>query len=175
MVKGKTMEPTGKPKLERIAYHEAGHAVTMHYFGNEIDELSIKPNINRLAGVKPKKGNTKSPNINPDEIAEGIKGCVIGFLGGLAAEHIYNGEPNKMNPIGSTEDLKRAKGFCRAFKLKLSYQDLIDWLLNDALELLKENWEAVEALSAALIQKGTISGEEAAKIIEVNIDKSVEK
>jgi ATP-dependent Zn protease len=160
----KTKKPS---RLKRIAYHEAGHAVVMHHFGDEIDELSIKPNINRSGGVKPKKADTKnSSSINPDEIAARIKKCAIGFLGGLAAEHIYNGEPNKIKTVGSMEDLKNVQELCRAFNIEVSCQDLIDQFFDDAMELLKEKWETVEALSKALIQKGTITGEEATNIIE---------
>ena len=162
------MEPKIKNKrqLERIAYHEAGHAVVMHHFKGEIGEVSIKPNVNSLGGVKPKKKDTKNLlGINPYEIVAESKEYVMESLGGLAAEHIYNGEPNKVRSAGSTQDLKNAEGLCRDFNMEVSCQDLIDWLFNDTLKILKEKWEAVEALSAALIQKGAVSGGEARQII----------
>jgi len=157
---------TKHQRLEKIAHHEAGHAVIMQHFGVEIDELSIKPNVDRMVGVKPKTGDTNPLSTNPDEILARFERSVLSFLGGLAAEHIYNGEPKNISPIGSQKDLENAKELLRAFNLEVSSQDLIDGFFDKVIGLLKENWGAVETLSQALIKKGTITGEEAAKIIE---------
>jgi len=158
-------------RLEKIAHHEAGHAVIMHHFGVEIDELSIKPNVDRMAGVKPKTGDTNPLSTNPDEIFARFERSVLSFLGGLAAEHIYNREPKNISPIGSQKDLENAKELLRAFNVEVSPQDLIDEFFNKVVGLLKENWGAVETLSQALIKKGTVTGEEAVKIIEESMER----
>lgn len=163
-----------KRELERMAYHEAGHAVMMHHFGIEIDQISIDPNVDKLAVVKPKPSGINSMGADKDEFMALLKECVIPSLGGLASEFIHDGE-HKTKYVGSGDDLKKTQELLRALNIVWSYQYIIEWLFNDAVELLKDKWGAVEALSWALIQKRTIVGELATKIIEMNIPRRKKK
>jgi hypothetical protein len=66
--------------------------------------------------------------------------------------------------------LENAQKLYGIFKIEASYQDIVDTYFYEVLEILKSKWPAVETLAAVLIQKDIVSGEEATKIIEREIN-----
>ena len=156
---------------KRVAYHEAGHAIVSYHFGDALDEISIEPNVDSMGRAKNKfKG---LPNMSSSDIEERIikrlfKVLTIS-LGGLVAEHIYDGEPKRLNKYGgSGRDLKEAqKVVFDVIKIQWSQQEIIDAIFHKAYKILKSKWRAVEALATALVQERIINGEEAVEIIKL--------
>jgi ATP-dependent Zn protease len=166
--------------LERIAYHEAGHAVIAHLFGTGIERVSIEhsPLDHELGHTLRKNADLKRlEGMSPSEIQEQTKNIigsrVIFLLAGMFAEHIYNGEPEKIEIApGSSGDLESLRVYTQLLQLpELQKQLLIKVGKKLALEFLDANWGAVKALASALLEKGTVSGEEATEIIERSLNR----
>jgi len=156
--------------LERIAYHEVGHAVIVHHFGGKLVDISIKANVESFGRTKnewEKFVGRDHSEITIDDLLLAYRQFVIGCLGGFAAEYIYDREPKNFHFSKSEKDLRDVEAILDEMrKLQPSKQNTVELIFPEAVEILRMKWTKVEALSAALIQKGTISGEEAAKIIE---------
>ena len=163
MKRGKTQE--------RTAYHEAGHAVIARHYGHDIFELTIDPQVAHTYGRMTHQGHSESlpDSSTPAAIAEILIPMIMKkisiCLAGAAAEYIYKGEPKKFKNTLSGSDIGDAKELLNKFKMEPSVI-IMRGFFHDVVSLLKSKWAAVEALADALIQKGTISGEEAIKIIE---------
>jgi hypothetical protein len=156
--------------LERIAYHEAGHAVIVHHFGGKLGDISIKANIKSFGRTKnewDKLVGRDHSEITKDDLMLAYRQFVIGCLGGFAAEFIYDREPENFHFSKSEKDLKDAEAILAEMrKLQPSKQNTVELIFPEAVQILRMKWTSVKVLSAGLIQKGTISGEGAAKIIE---------
>jgi ATP-dependent Zn protease len=86
---------------KRVAYHEAGHAMIAHYFGRKLGDITIIPDPDALGRVKdtPNEPSDKiSPENLKDQILARLKISSAVLLGGLVAEHIYDGEKRSLNP-----------------------------------------------------------------------------
>ncbi len=126
------------------------------------------------------------------EIASLYLENLVIVLGGVAAEQIYDGNTDSLGDELNESDLKRARLIIRILKNRpaatqwakkhaskslkpVPFKYTIDANLNEVIEILKSKWTATKALATILLEKSTISGEEATKIIEVNIGKNIEE
>lgn len=164
--------------LKMAAYHEAGHAVIAHHFGASILEVIMMPTFEGIGtGRTEYKWNGKSTfsREDPHKLAEEITNFVMkrAFVGmaGIVAEIIYRekiGHPNA-KIIGGNRDLEETQERVRNLgKVEVSFEELLSLRNGELAELLKSKWSEVEAVADTLIQKGTITGEEAVKVIEEN-------
>lgn len=158
----------GQKKAMRVAVHEAGHAVMSYHFGSDPGDLSIEPDINSLGRMEPRKRKEYSAE-SPDQIWAKLEECALIVLGGVAAEHIYDGQPKKISSTGAMPDIEKLRSLFLDLKIRLTYQDIIDLFFNRAIEILEKKWSAVQALAERLSADRFISGKEATRIIKDNL------
>jgi ATP-dependent Zn protease len=161
----------------RVAIHEAGHAVMEHHVGKRLTGVSLatEPDLasNNWAGrvrVARKKMNFEQP-ISSGQLMEFFRAEAFIFLGGLAAEYIDDGKPDKIDTGGAKNDLKILTGLFNSVlpSKKMSDEALIDIYFEEVVKVCQAKWSAVEALAEALTEKWSLSGEEATSIIEANL------
>jgi ATP-dependent Zn protease len=154
---------------EKIAYHEAGHAVMAYTFDAEIKNLSIETEFN---SYEEKLGQLKSESKMPckktaSAFWEYLEKYSLIALGGIAAEHIYEGKPEKIDVGGGGQDLKNIQRlFGESIKMELTVQQIIDMFFDRAVEILDNNWQAVEALAKSLVKSRSLSAKDVLEIIK---------
>ncbi|WP_374834303.1 AAA family ATPase [Paenochrobactrum pullorum] len=177
--------------IERMAIHEAGHAVVAHEFGYPIieakiiTEISIE-NTDYFAGGSVKYGHHQSEFfITNSDISKYIQR----IFGGMAAEKVFYGD----HSTGCAADLQHATYYAAhmilaagmgddivctaemtresvfsALRMRRDLQDKLSNMLNDCMHyaehVIKTRKKHVENLAAALISKGKLSGAEIEEI-----------
>lgn len=157
-------------RIERTAYHEAGHAVMAFIQKRAFRHVTIEPDTaeGSLGHVLFYEWSRK---FNPEldkltcrrtEILEGI---IMTSLAGGLAEKIKTG---RYNSIGAKEDRKNAinlANYIYSNKEELALYLKLKWLCCE--HFLKErfNWNRVEVLAKALLKERRISSKKARKII----------
>ena len=150
----------------RICIHEAGHAVIAYSLGCDPGEMSLEPSGDSLARRAPKNPKTYFATTAP-EILASLKEMTLIHLGGIAAEYIYDGKPDKIAAGGGGTDMEAIlELFWGSMVWRVTGQDIINMFFNDALEILEKRWNAVAALANTLFSERYIRGDSAAKIIE---------
>ena len=177
-----------KPKkMEKIAYHEAGHAVLYYLMrkkfpyvtiektpNNEFAECDLAKNIvhniwnKYLKQCDLDKSDDKTKKHVREEI---MKGIAI-YIAGTCAKNIYLDDINNrisdinLDSEDEIEDLYKLAMICTDKNKELA-QKLISKIEIFIYELLKINWTAVEALVKELLKgKSKIGYLEARKIIK---------
>lgn len=143
------MDPTS-PRDSATAYHEAGHAVVALALDRPVHKVSILPSRDKLGWCEYKKGV-----IRPSE--DWLEREVLIALAGMAAEARHTGTYAREE---AGRDLKFARsllvsraGDRRADRLERRLLSKVEAMLGD-----DELWAAVEAVAAALLENGEISG-----------------
>ena len=169
------------------AYHEAGHTVVATMLCNEqVTKVTIIPNT---AGAG---GYTKTAREEPDLMSiDEIRHHLMMFYGGYAKKKILNGnDPGKIT-IGCSNDMQRATAIIKemvpyigdhktgalidyekyAFageKILLEQSERISReIINETCDFLKENWDKVERIAGALLQKDSIYTKEINEILNI--------
>ena len=132
------------------AYHEAGHAVVALALGRPVHKVSILPSRDKLGWCEYKKGVFRPSD-------DWLEREVLIALAGMAAEARHTGTYAREE---AGRDLKFARsllvsraGDRRADRLERRLLAKVEALLGD-----DETWAAVEAVAAALLASGEISG-----------------
>ena len=120
------------------AYHEAGHAVVALALGRPVHKVSILPSRDKLGWCEYKKGVFR-----PSE--DWLEREVLIALAGMAAEARHTG-------TYAREEAGRDLKFARSL-LERRLLAKVEAMLGD-----DETWAAVEAVAAALLASGEISG-----------------
>lgn len=164
----------------KIAVHEAGHTVIAHHFGANLGATTIEPNFQTktTASAEAKynwdKSFTEIPHgARAKLLQDRIRQRLCRHLAGAAAEYIYMRKPRKFRIHGGGQDFENAENLLRELVQNQSdetYREIISQYFYDAADILESKWEAVGSLSEALIEKGTITGQEATEIIEKNLN-----
>jgi hypothetical protein len=150
----------------KISIHEAGHAVIAYSLGCEPGELSLESSEDSPAKRVPAKVK-EYPAKTADEIMTALREITLIHLGGIAAEYIYDGKPEKIDAGGSGTDMVAIqKLFWGSLAWRVTGQDIINMFFREAMKILEKRWGAVDALAGALLSKGFIHGNRTAKIIE---------
>ena len=152
---------SGKPDLRRIAYHEAGHAITSYAVGLEIIKISIIPSEGALGRVShPPNPEWFRPDLNDEpEINERMEAHILSAHGGPVVEEIAFGEASWGERPGS--DIDTITDF--ALRLSGSAEHASEICMNAwkrVETLLREHWEFVEIVTQELYQKRSLTPDE---------------
>jgi len=165
------MCPPGRAEaLESIAYHEAGHVVVGRLEGLPALDTDVLPDgdggrghtrfANPGAWFAPGRGSLTAAE------RDFVERVLTTFMAGFAAESRHG----RGDPSGSGYDLDQA---ARTWVGYLATSDseraaVRHGFLERAESLLArpEAWSAVEALAAALLEKGRLDGADAARVVE---------
>lgn len=182
---------TRRRSRKYVAYHEAGHVVACYLLHIPFINVSIIKNedsngrfeigMNHLNAVAHKLFTASRLDTN------GLKflyNDFIMYLSGYAAVEVLTDRPYKFD----NRDLVKGSDIRKVSDdlLTLGYTDQTDKvneLRSEALTLVKQNWAAVEAVAAALLEKKELSSKQAREIIrqasgrvvEVTVEKCQDK
>ncbi len=166
-----------KEEIELVAWHEAGHAVIGKLCNMDVSKVTIIPSTSGTGGVNiiiPKKMGLYS--------IEELKNNVKMSYGGRCAEYLLYGDWSKTT-TGASSDIKQATstiynmismygmteeyGMLNLNELNIDNKEILQKavqmskeLMNETLEMLKENREMHQAIVNVLLEKETISGKE---------------
>ena len=156
-------------RLERTAYHEAGHAVACWAYGLRFKRVTVVPrddSLGHLAGWPWGKGmQAYSLTAASERRFEAQIVCCL--AGGLAAKQAG------FRDLGSHSDLQLAVN-CAAWLLDGGFRPVCGSDVEEALlrfchvcakQVVGFRWVCVEALARALVAKGTLSEAEALDVI----------
>jgi len=172
-------------KIEDTAFHEVGHAVMMLFSTRAMKTLtylSVVPKADYLGVTRSYFDETE-----PDETRNHLIESIRIDLGGRAAEEIKNGKEGVST--GPSSDLENATNTATLMITRFGFgnhHSLVSWepdlAKNDALReevstlleeqyqvtlaMLKEHWNLVEQLVAAVMKKEEITGDEMREIYE---------
>ena len=151
---------------QRIAYHEAGHAVLSWTYGLNFEKVHILSD--KECSGKVSLGDW------PDWDRDFVLATAKTLLAGEAATEILTGVPvdwdEHFDVRGSDIDVfihrvlslgwyeNDADGF-------MDYSAALTQCFSEVRSLLEERWPAVEALACALLDRGALSGEEAVDLM----------
>lgn len=166
-----------KDEIELVAWHEAGHAVIGKLCNMDVSKVTIIPSTSGTGGVNiiiPKKMGMYSIK----ELKDNIKMS----YGGRCAEYLLYGDWDRIT-TGASSDIKQATstiynmismygmteeyGMLNLNELNIDNKEILQKavemskeLMNETLEMLKENREMHQAVVDVLLEKETISGKE---------------
>ena len=158
---------------ERIAYHEAGHAVIAWTFGLEVASASIVPGedwLGRITVVV--EGLTGDPYHDTPQY-EVFRAHALTLLAGEVAAEMVSGVPIVWGEFvyggGSdfdkyVDDAERLGWYDTTEDGSMVFHPMEDKMA-EVRRLLEERWEAVEAVAKALLASGQISGTDTIKIM----------
>ena len=175
---------------ERLAYHEAGHALVGHWLrAGVVERVTIEPRGQAL-GVTYFTRDTEDPLYKQAELT----GRLAMMLGGREAELLVQGSVSS----GASDDLKRASelainmvgslGFSKSFGLlsvagvpkELLGPDIQAAVLQEAralleqaqttcAQLLRANRPQLDAMATALLAREVLSGDELKGLLELDV------
>lgn len=148
------MAAVPKQTDERIAHHEAGHAVADLRFGFDVlDVTMVRDGVN-LGGARPVDG------WSDDGEAETF---IISLLSGYAAELLLVGDSDTTMESGARGDFADASGVLRRIGRRASMNTWIEL----ALSFVAGEWRAVCAVARELVTRRKLSGDEVALIVDI--------
>ena len=149
--------------LHRQAYHEAGHGVVAHFRGHRIKRISVKP------GTAPAPGHTVT-YLGRTVIRFDYPDGVVAFAGYHAEKRFC---PRCRFPGGYLEDERAARDILEEVAPggpeRREEQTTIwrGWERESRrLVRLPAVWAGIEALAAALVERGTLEGAEASRLVK---------
>ena len=153
--------------LERVAYHEAGHAVAAFEQGVPFEEVTIIPEGGMSRHLRRGDfGRTFRPDARAGRGREQIEADIIVTFAGPAAEAKFGGRRNLVAARGdSASAAKLAAQVCTSHEEVVAY---VEWLTIRAVKLIagRPQWKAVQAVAASLLENHEISAVDARKIIK---------
>ena len=164
---------------KRIAYHEAGHAVSAYVNGKkDVKIVTIAPTTSGAGGF------TISESALENELKplSFYKNEMICLYSGRAAEYILGNKSFDTISFGSSQDVKMATHIAARYVIALEGFDYEEFtsseaqLMRKTKEVLNENWETavanaeknwkyIEAVAEALLEKETLNSDEFEKIM----------
>lgn len=169
-------------ELKLVAYHEAGHAIaTKLLTDRHLHKVTIIPSTSGAGGAtfSVPKANAL---ISKKELLNNIKM----LYAGRAAEEILKGNKDEITS-GASEDIQQASGFLDSYFAELGMSEefgmiklddrklflkenvaLSKKLYEETISLLRENKSLLDELSAQLILKETLTGEQVDEIMNNN-------
>lgn len=155
---------------ERLAYHEAGHALFAHYLGWSIQTVTIIRN--EKTGVEGEVSAThpKAEIIDEDQIAQLMAGKEAVKVAGC--EKIYSNEGTELSDdiVEARSDIFAARAIAdRRYPGAELLRDILLEAGRSKAEVIFEAYvDALHAIARALIEKKTITGTEIAEIVKAH-------
>lgn len=179
LLKGHPKEGSDRDKdeMKLVAWHEAGHAVLGKLYNMEISKVTITPSTSGAGGVNiivPKKMGLYT--------IEEFENRIKMSYGGRCAEFLLFGDKNKIT-TGASNDIQKATqnihqmvttygmnekyGMINLSQLQVDNKVILDEVIKtskrleeEALKVLTENVDFLEAVAETLLEKESITGEE---------------
>lgn len=161
-------------RLEKTAYHEAGHAIAYHFLNISFTKVTIEESKDSY-GVAVRKGFSEKydPEVNESNLKNRIimEKDIIACMAGEAAEVLLTG---RRNLVGASQDYHRAInhasyyiGNNRELEVYIKYMQIrtVNWISQPLHKL------ALKAVVEKLLVKKTLKVFEVRKIIKESIDK----
>lgn len=169
--------------INLVAYHEAGHAVMTYLAGLPIARASIIGSTSGVGGAVFQSDKDTGQFMTRSEYEWQIKIC----FAGRASEKI------KFNDVsdGASSDIKQATNYIYAYICKVGMDSefgmldidvlkqntpfavpveamraLANRLMDEATKILESNYDMVEIIAKALLEKETISGDEIKELLD---------
>jgi hypothetical protein len=164
---------------ERVAYHEAGHAVAAYLLRRAFRYVTIIPKEGSQGHVMPRQRPGGQPYQLGDDVADGRRAerMIMVLLAGITAEAIrYGRRPPRW--IRQSDIAQAIAWACCGAEPAVDPGGpwcWIEWLFRRTRYLLEapRAWVAVEALAHALLQASRLSGPQARRIIqEARLDRA---
>ena len=164
-----------RKKVEKTAYHEAGHAVAAFYMKRSFRYVTIEPEEDSLGHIMYKKfRDSFNPEIDPDrEIRKPLEKAIITAFAGPIAEQIFSGRKNR---IGASSDfhgaLDCALYLCGSNEETEAY---VNWLWIRTKNMIRQpaKWCSVEGLAKELLDCRKIGYMKARRIIKESFERAV--
>jgi hypothetical protein len=160
-----------RKKIEKTAYHEAGHAVAAFYMKSSFCYITIEPDEESLGHVMFKKyRDSFNPEIDSDRIIRKPleKAIIIAFAGAIA-EQIFSGQKN---PTGTSRDFRSAVDdatyLCGNLEETEAY---INWLWIRTKNMIRQpaKWCSVKRLAEELLDCRKIGYMKTRRIIKESL------
>jgi hypothetical protein len=159
--------------LERVAYHEAGHAIAFHRLGYGVTEARLH-STGGYVDVADCDYRTTLP-ARPDGLYSGVelvnaaRPHAMTFLAGPVAEARHVGLDSLRGCWRQDEpgfDVGLVETWLRQVTHPDEYDSAASWLTSHAVWLVDEEWPAIERVAEALIERTVLSGEQVAELAE---------
>lgn len=156
---------------ERIAYHEAGHAVILYIVGFEIKSVSIKPG-ETFHGITRWDNPLESWNAEMTKTPDVAEQVVIGLFAGQSSERrLSNVYPTHVpdHDNGWDNDNTEATRFLRTHCIGDNNElpeDLQAKLRYNAENLVEKHWEQIDKIAKLLLDRETIYTADITAIME---------
>lgn len=163
----KQEEPRKRPsQLQRLAYHEAGHAVAAYLVHRRFTEVSIisDPDKNTLGHCSTAWVPTFAPDVDSSpKTRNQVEARIITSLGGPVAENLLTGRTVSLERSSDIHDALNLSGYvCGDEKEESAY---VNWLWECTRLLLGRHWAAIQALAQELVKRRRIGERLARKTI----------
>jgi len=151
-------EKEWQARMKCVAYHEAAHAVVAYsHGGGDVDGISLVPDLRWMGIAYTRRKVSDAPAV---------------LMAGMLAETKLTGKPfiELLREKQDDADGGAVNDWSDLLETQRQYPDEINvatgiWWARELLDQ-PENWAAVEALAAALLEKEKLTGKQARRIIE---------
>jgi hypothetical protein len=156
--------------VQRIAYHEAGHAVGGYLNRRPLLRVSIVETEDAWGTCTYRNwGESFRPDIEVTmRVRDGLERAIITGLAGPEAEAKYIGEPDKELNVGADSDYRAALN-CALYVASSAEESeaYLAWLAIRARAMFRHpmKWAAVEAVAAELVERREFSARHAREVI----------
>lgn len=159
-----------KHDVERLAHHEAGHAVACYLVRLPFSQVSIvaDPSKNSLGHVTPQfwpgfRAQMEFGGLKEAQIKNRVERAVTALLAGQEAEMHFD---PKSKAEGAYSDFERAFDLAERQYADVA-QAYIDWMLAYTRQMIRfaPNWNAIEQLAQVLIESHAFGSRRARQVI----------
>ena len=152
-------------KSQRVAHHEAGHAVAAMQSGVRLESVTIKPSDETNGAAFVRRGRIPK---DPRRLLEIAKTDCFIRLAGPAAERRFSG---RWDWMGAGHDLECVSGFAREIagpdvREQAKFKDFfVRWAGHWV--AIPEVWQTIEAVAEALLERETLTASEVKELLMV--------
>lgn len=153
-------------RLQRLAYHEAGHTVAAYLVHRRFTEVSIIPDENTLGHCGTARVPTFAPDVDSSpKTRDQVEARIITSLGGPIAESLFTGRTVSLKKSWDIHNVLGLSGnMCGDEKEESAY---VNWLWERTRLLISfdRHWTAIQALAQELVKRRRIGERLARKTI----------